>query len=232
MALTTTWTEQSVVAFTAGTLNTITDCITEVESKIKRGTLSASTTPSTTQVQRWLIRAKEELAEIKNFTWTRKYAYADTAAGTQRYALPADYHGGDVSLRDITANKVIPIWPYKSFDSEYPDAANETNDEPEVACIRGRELWLNCPAEKVRRYELEYNRTGDDSTATDFSWIPEIDRFRCCDFAVMEAFLSLHQFDAAQLYAQRWGFNMDKARKADGKQKWAGMDYKAPLWFR
>ena len=68
MALTTTWTEQSVVDFTAGTISTITDCVTEVQSKLKRGTLGASTVPSTTDVQRWLIRAKEELAEIKNFT--------------------------------------------------------------------------------------------------------------------------------------------------------------------
>jgi hypothetical protein len=231
MALTTTWTEQSVVTFTAGTLNLIGDCVTEVESKLKRGTIGASTDPSTSQVQRWLIRAKEELAEIKNFTWTRKFAYADTVASTYRYALPADYHGGDVELRDLTNNKIVPIWPYKGFDSEYPDPAGESNAVPDVACIRGREIWLNCPALAVYRYELEYNRTGDDATATDFSWIPEIDRFRCCDFAVMEAFLSLHEWEAADRYAQRWGFNMAKARKGDAKQKWAGMDYKALLWF-
>ena len=34
MALTTTWTEQSVVDFTAGTISTITDCVTEVQSKL------------------------------------------------------------------------------------------------------------------------------------------------------------------------------------------------------
>lgn len=231
-ALTTSWTEGSVVAFTAGTLNTITACVTEVESKLKRGTLGAATTPTSTEVQRWLIRAKEELAEIKNFTWSRKYAYADTVASTWRYALPADYHGGDVSLRDLTNDKTIPLWPRIAFDNDFPDPAGANNDEPKVACIKGRELWLNTPADAVYRYELEYNRSGDDSTATDFSWIPEIDRFRCCDFAVMESFLSLHQWDAAQLYAERWGFDMAKARKADGKQKWAGMQYHCPLWFK
>ena len=231
MVLSTTWTEKDVVEFTAGTLNTITDCTTEVESKLKRGTLSGTTTPTTTQVQNWLIRGKEELAEIKNFTWTRKFAYADTASGTAIYALPADYHGGEVFLRDVTSDKTIPIWPEIGFNAEYPDPVGNTNDEPDVACIRGRELWLNCPANGVYRYELEYNRTGDDSTATDFSYIPEIDRFRICDFAVMEAFLSLHQWDAAKIYADKWGFNMQKAKAADGKQKWKGMDYHAPLWF-
>jgi len=232
MVLTTTWTEQEVVSFTAGTLNTISNCVTEVESKLKRGTLGANTTPSTTEVQRWLIRAKEELAEIKNYTWSRKYSYADTVAGTWRYALPADYHGGDISLRDLTNDKVIPIWPKIAFDSEYPDPAGEANAEPDVACIKGRELWLNCPALGAYRYELEYNRTGDDSTATDFSWLPEIDRFRCCDFAIYQSFLALHQWDAAGIYKQDWMFNLEKARRADGRQKWAGLSYHCPLWFK
>jgi len=225
MVLTTTWTEQEVVSFTAGTLNTISNCVTEVESKLKRGTLGANTTPSTTEVQRWLIRAKEELAEIKNYTWSRKYSYADTVAGTWRYALPADYHGGDISLRDLTNDKVIPIWPKIAFDSEYSDPAGEANAEPDVACIKGRELWLNCPALGAYRYELEYNRTGDDSTATDFSWLPEIDRFRCCDFAIYQSFLALHQWDAAGIYKQDWMFNL-------GRQKWAGLSYHCPLWFK
>ena len=231
-SLTTSWTEQSVVAFTAGTLSTINSMVSEVETKIQRGTLSATTVPTTTQVQNWLIRGKEELAEIKNFTWSRKYAYADTAAGTWRYALPADYGGGDVSLRDLTNDKKIPVWSRIGFDSEYPDPAGNDNDEPDVACIRGRELWMNCPADGTYRYELEYNRTGEDSTSTDVSWIPEIDRWRICDFAVMEAFYSLQQWEAGDRYAQRWGFNMDKARKADGKQKWQDMDYHCPLWLK
>jgi hypothetical protein len=232
MALTTTWTEQSVVDFTAGTLSTIANCVTEVQSKLKRGTLGANTTPSTTEVQRWLIRAKEELAEIKNFTWSRKYMYADTVAGTWRYALPADYHGGDVYLRDITSDKMLRVYPQINFDIRFPDPAGESSAEPDAACIRGRELWLNCPANGVYRYELEYNRTGDDATSTDFSWLPEIDRFRCCDFAVYQSFLSLQQWDAAGLYKQEWMMNLDKARKADGKQKWKAMSYACPLWFK
>jgi hypothetical protein len=231
-ALTTSWTEQSVVAFTVGTLASITQMTTEVESKLRRGTLGASSTPTSTQVQNWLIRGKEELAEIKNFTWTRKYAYADTVASTFRYALPADYHGGDVYLRDITNDKMIPIWPEIAFNNSFPDPAGNTNAEPDVCSIRGRELWLNCPANAVYRYELEYNRTGDDATATDVTWIPEIDRWRICDFAVYQSFLSLHQWEAANLYKQEWMMDLTKARSADGKQKWKGMDYHCPLWFK
>jgi hypothetical protein len=210
MALTTTWTAQSVVDFTAGTLNTITDCVTEVESK----------------------SAKEELAEIKNFTWSRKYVYADTVVGTWRYALPADYHGGDVYLRDITNDKMLRVYPQISFDINYPDPAGSSSGQPDAACIRGRELWLNVPAAGVYRYELEYNRTGDDTTATDFTWIPEIDRFRCCDFAVYQSFMSLQQWDAAGLYKQEWMMDIDKARRADGKQKWKSMNYACPLLFK
>jgi hypothetical protein len=44
--LSTTYTEQTVVAFTAGTLANVAACITEVEAKLKRGTLSASTNPT------------------------------------------------------------------------------------------------------------------------------------------------------------------------------------------
>ena len=95
------WLEKPTVIFTAGTLSSIDDCVTEVESMIKRGTLSTTTTPSTTQVKRWLIRAKQELAEIKNFTWTRRYSYVTTTVSVWRYGLPSDYHGGDVYLRDL-----------------------------------------------------------------------------------------------------------------------------------
>ena len=73
-SLGTTWTEQSVVAFNAGTLATISSCVTEVESKLRRGTLSSTSSPTLSQVQTWLKRAKQELAETKGYTWRRRYA--------------------------------------------------------------------------------------------------------------------------------------------------------------
>jgi hypothetical protein len=74
-------THADTVTFNAGNLSTISDCVSEVESKLKRGTLSTTTTPTLAQVQGWLSRKKQELAEVKNFQWKRKYAYADTTAG-------------------------------------------------------------------------------------------------------------------------------------------------------
>ncbi len=68
--LDTTWVEFGTVAFTAGTLATMSACIDEVASKLKRGAiLTATTTPTAQAVTNWLNRAKEELVEIKNFTF-------------------------------------------------------------------------------------------------------------------------------------------------------------------
>ena len=82
------WTEQTVVAFTTGVLSDIDACVDEVSTKLRRGTLGASSTPTETQVKNWLKRYKMELAEIKRFTFNRKFATASTTAGTYRYALP------------------------------------------------------------------------------------------------------------------------------------------------
>jgi hypothetical protein len=231
-ALDLAWTEQSVVAFTAGTLDSVTEMVAEVESKIKRGTLDTTTTPTLAEVQRWLIRAKEELAETKNYTWRRRYAYADTTAATYRYALPPDYGGGEITLKDLTNNREIELWPAHLFDTKFPDPSEEDNSEPTIACIKNRELWLVPPPDGTYRLELEYARTGDDQTATDFSWLPEIERFRCCDFAVYQAFRSLHMWEVAGIYKQDWNEGIAKARIADGKRKWARMGYQAQSWLQ
>jgi len=225
--LATTWQEQTDVAFTAGTLSSITDMVTEVESKLKRGTLTASTSPSTTEVQRWITRAKEELSEIKKFSFKRRYAYASTVASTYRYALPPDYNGGDVTLRDTTGDRKIVFWTNQWFDSKFPDPSAETSDEPVVACIKGMELWLAPPPGGVYTLELEYGRSGGDNTGTDVSWLPEIERFRCCDFAVSEAFESLHMYDQAAYFRSKWNAGLAKAIKADGKRRWKSVNYSA-----
>jgi hypothetical protein len=225
--LDTAWTEQSTVAFTAGTLASITECTTEVGTKLKRGTISATTTPTETQVQQWLIRAKQELSEIKNFTWRRRFATASTVSTTFRYALPPDYNGGEVSLRDTGNTRTIIIWPRDWFETKYPDPSNESAGEPQVACIKGLELWLCPPPDGIYTLELEYDRSGDDNTASDMSWLPEIERFRCCDYAVSEAFESLHQWQESQLFRQKWHEGLMKARRADGKRKWKSMNYAA-----
>ena len=98
--LDTAWQEFSTVAFSAGSLADIDSCVTEVESKIRRGTLSPSSAPSTTEVKRWLQRAKQELAELRQFTWRRRYVTGTLTSGTWRYSLPPDFAGGRVNIRD------------------------------------------------------------------------------------------------------------------------------------
>lgn len=230
--VTTSWTEQSVVQFSAGTLASVSEMVTEVESKLKRGTLTTTTAPSTTEVERWLVRAKQELVEIKRFTWRRRYAYADTVAGTYRYGLPPDYAGGIVSLINTTSDAKIEVWPEDWMNDQYPDISAEASNEPSLATIKGSELWIVPPPDGVYRLELEYDRSGDDNTATDFSWLPEIERFRCCDYAVYQAFISLHQWEAASAYKGQWQEDVMKARNADGKKRWARTGYQARSLFQ
>jgi hypothetical protein len=230
-SLVTAWTEQSIVPFTAGTLASVTECITEVESKLKRGTLGTSTTPSTTEVTRWLIRAKQELAEIKQFIWKRRYATATGVAGQYRYGLPPDYSGGELSIRDTTNDNPIRLVPNHLFNQYFPDMSEESNDEPTFATIKGNEIWFGPPLAGGEVLELEYQRSGDDNTPSDFSWLPEIERFRCCDFATAEAFRSLHQWEAAGVYDARWNQGLNKAIRADGKKKWLAMGYRCHSIF-
>jgi len=221
-SLDTAWVEGSIVSFTSGVLSTIATCVTEVESKIKRGTLSASTDPTLARVQGWLKRAKMELAEAKGFSFDRKYATASLTADTYRYALPPDYNGGDISLRDVTNDRYITVWPEALYNKKFPDPSEETSDEVIVACVKNMELWVAPPPNGADSVELEYDRSGAETTSDDFSWLPEIERFRCCDFAVSEAFLSLHMWEQALLYTNRWNAALGKAIRADGKRKWKG----------
>lgn len=230
-SLTTSWTEKSVVTFTAGTLANIAACVTEVETKIKRGTLSASTSPTTTQVQNWLIYAKQQLAEVKTFTWKRRFASATTVANTYRYAFPPDYNGGYTTLRDTSNDRNIPIWSPERFDLKYPDVSEENANEPEAATVKNMELWLVPKPNGAYTLELEYDRTGDDNTPTDFSWLPQIERYRCTHYACFQAFNSLHMWNEAKVYEMQWQEGLGRAIRADGKRKWKDMKYRAISTF-
>lgn len=229
-SVTTAWTEAAVVDFTAATLSNEAACVTEVESKLRVGTLAATTRPTDTEVKRWLGRAKQELAEVKNFTWRRKYASASTAAGTYRYGLPPDFGGGRVSLKDTTNDRYVNLIDEYLFDRRYPDVSAEDNDIPLWGCIKNMELWLSPPPAGVYTLELEYDRSGAETTASDFTFLPEIDRYRCCDFALYESFLSLHNWQAAAEYKTKWEQAIGKAIRADGKRRWKRMNYQATDW--
>lgn len=221
-SLTTAWTEQSKGSFTAGVLSDMATCVAEVEAKLKRGTLSATSAPTLAQVQNWLKRAKLELMEFKDFTFARKYAYSDAAASTYVYAMPGDYGGGQVRLKDITNDRTIAIVQPERFDLKYPDPSEETPNEILIATIKNNELWVAPPPDSSDRLELEYPRSGAETTADDFSFLPELMRYRCCDFAVSHSFESLHMFDVADRYRQYWELGLQKSQKADNRRKRTG----------
>jgi hypothetical protein len=169
--------------------------------------------------------AKQELAQTKGFTWRRRYATVSTVASQYRYALPPDYAGGRTSLRDTSNDMAITIWLDHYFDTKYPDPSAETTGEPVVATIKNMELWLVPPPDAAYTLELEYERSGDDNTTTDFTWLPQLERFHCCDFAAWRAFLSLHMWQEASLYEKLWEKSVGKAIRADGKKRWRSMNY-------
>ena len=231
-SLDTAYTEQSIVGFTEGVLTNLAACVTEVESKLQRGTLSASTKPTSTQVQNWLKRAKMELSETKSFTFNRKYAYMTTVAGTYRYSLPPDYNGGLTRIRDTTNDEWITVWQDNWFDRKYPDVSAEDNNDDFIACIKNMELWLGPAPDGSYQLELSYDRSGGETTTDDFEWLPELERFRCCDFAIAEAFEALGNFQVANMFRAKWGQGLQKARHADGKRRWADMNYQAVSWLQ
>ncbi len=231
-ALSTTWTEFGAVGYTAGTLADEDACVTEVESKLRRGTISATSTPTETEVKRWLQRAKQEIAEVRQFTWRRRYVTATLTSGTYRYSLPPDFAGGRISIRDKTNDNKIKIVDVHVYDTLFPDPEELTSGDIITACIKNLELWVAPAPGGNDVVELEYERSGDDITSTDFSWLPEIERFRCCDFALAESFSSLHQWEKASYYYQLWERGLGKAVRSDGKKRWSTSGFRIRSIFQ
>lgn len=248
MSTNTVWQEKSAVAFTAGTLSTIEDCRADVEANIHRGALSSSTTPTATQVDNWIIRAKQEMMERYGFSWRRCYSYASSVNGTWRYALPRDFSGGATILRDTTEDVRINFVDRITFDTLYPDPSENSAGPPDFYTIKDRELWLAGPTNGVYVFELEYQRTGDDARVvetddgdetyyslsanpTDISYIPESIRFKLCDYATYRSFLMLQQWEASQIYKAEWEGGVQVAKKGDSTQRWAEMGYQIKNWF-
>lgn len=217
--LDTAWTEGSFVEFTTGVLSTLATCVTEVESKIQRGTLSTSTIPTLANVQNWLRRAKLELMAVRSFTYARKYASATLTAGDYRVGLPEDYNG-NLTLRDTLNDRYIEVVGNDYFDKKYPDLSAESQNEPLVATVKNMELWLSPPVSSAVTLEIDYDRSGAESTADSFAWMPELDRFLCCDFAIAESFDSIHMWGEGDRYRQKWHAGIGLLVRADGKRKW------------
>ena len=228
----TSWTENTIPAFTAGTLTTLATCVSEVESKLQRGTLSTSTAPTLAQVQNWLERKKMEIAESFGFSYARKYAYVTLVADQYRYSLPPDYAGGYVSLVDTTHNRSIVIIGKAQYDQILPDPSDETSGEVTTACIKNMELWLAPPPSGTDTLQLEYQRSGAETTADDYAWLPELMRYRCCDGAVFESFEALHMWAEADRYDAKYEKGLAKARRADNRKRWQGKRHTAMNVFQ
>lgn len=225
-SLSTSWTEQSVVDFTSGVLATISDCVSEVEAFLKRGTLSSTTSPTLTQVKNWLRRGKLKVANIKSYTFSRKYATCTLTAGTWRYGLPPDYNGAKGGIiRETSNNRAIDLWPNEYFDMKFPDPSEEENGQIVCATIKNMELRVAPPPDSADTLELEYYRSGSETSTDDFSWLPEEDRFLCCDYAKWQAFLSLHMWQEAQLFRDQWREGLRDDRIADARRKWRSMNF-------
>lgn len=221
------WFEDIPADYTTGVLATLSACVEEVESKLKRGTLSASTTPTLTQVQNWLKRAKMELVEVKGFTFSHKSATGELLAGYWFCNLPEDYNGGEIAVLDVANHRKIDVWTASWFDLKYPTPWSEPRGKIKVACVKDMKLWFVPRPSEDETIMINYDRSGSESTADDFSWLPEIERFRCCDFALGEAFGSLHMWEQAQFFMGRWKADMANAMKSDSKRKWHGKRYQA-----
>lgn len=218
--LDTAWAEQSFVEFTAGVLTDEAACVTEVESKLKRGSLGATSTPTETQVKNWLVRAKETIMEVKDYTFGRKFAQATLSAGDYRVGLPEDFNGNLAYIRDTTNKRPINVFGPGFIDKQYPDLSAENQRDPLEATIKNMELWLSPPVDSSTVIEIEYLRSGAPTTASDFSFLPEIMRFRCCDFAIGMSFEALHEWNLADRYLRRFADEIGVSIKADGRRKW------------
>ncbi len=230
MTLSTAWTDQSAVSFNQSTLSTTSHLTGQVQANLNRGTLSTSSHPSLAQVSAWLIRGKEKLMQKYGFSWKRKFAYCSTASGEYRYALPADFASGGTILRDLTQNIRLSFVDPIRFDTNFPDVAGYSNAIPVYYTIKDRELWLQSPADGTYVFELEYPRTGEDSTAETWDYIPEAYLFQLTDYATYRSFMVLQMWDAAKAYKSEWEFDASEGKKDDGKKKWAQMNYQCQNW--
>ena len=223
----TSWTENTIPAFTNGPLSSLETCVSEVQSKLRRGTLTTSTAPTLAQVQNWLERKKMEIAEAFGFSYARKYSSVTLVAAQYRYSLPPDYAGGYISLVDTTHNRSIVIIDKARYDQILPDPSDESSGEVTTACIKNMELWLAPPPSGTDTLQLEYQRSGAETTNEDYSWLPGIMRYRCCDGAVAEAFESVHMWAESDRYAGKFEMGLQKAKRADNRKRWQGKRHTA-----
>lgn len=223
-ALDTTWVEFGAVGYTASTLATLSMCMDQVSIRVKRGDMSATSSPTRLDIVKYLIRAKQKIAREKQYTWKRRFVTTTLTAGSYRYSMPPDYDGNPISLRDTTNDRRITVVQNNQFDVLFPDLAGDANTgQIQIATVKNMELWVAPAPDGADVLELEYSRSGDDIDELDISWLPQLERWRCIDIACAESFEDLHDFEKAKYYRLKAKTDEMEARKADNKKRWAGI---------
>ena len=225
-SLDTAWVERRTVDFTCGTMPDLSALVTEVESKLNRGTLSSTSVPSLSDVQRWLVRGKAQLLQGKAYSFANRFAHATLSLGCYTLGLPPDFNGGKLTVADRTNDITLKAVSAHLFDLKYPDLNDESNGLVKFYSIQNMKMYFAPPAQSDIEIRLTYIRSGDDNTATDFSYIPEVERFRCCDYALFEANESLENFTAAEWYLKKWQMGVKSSNVADGRRKWKDTGYR------
>ena len=78
---------------------------------------------------------------------------------------------------------------------------------------------------------MQYDRTGADVSTDDVSYLPELMRFRMCDYATYRAFITLENWNAAQTYKEEWRVSSVTSKRRDMKNKWKSQGYRVRSWF-
>lgn len=135
-----------------------------------------------------------------------------------------------MSLRDITNDFTPKYFPPAQYDLKFPDMSAESTGKPLIFTIKDRELWTGPPTSASITLEIEYNRSGDDSTATDISYIQEVYRFRICDRALSQLFRTLHEYQIAAIYQNEWEKGVLIGKRSNNRKRWANFGHQALTW--
>ena len=81
------------------------------------------------------------------------------------------------------------------------------------------------PPDSADTVEINYNRSGAETTSDDMAWLPEEERFLCCDYAKWQAFYSLHMYQEGNLFKQQWYEGLKESRISDGRRKWRSRNW-------
>jgi hypothetical protein len=232
--LETTWLEFGLISTPASTLVDVSTLIDAVAVKLNRdATLTATTTPSDQNVADWIGRGAQELCQVMQFDWRRRYMTTTLTANQFRYSLPNDYAGGKVTIRDMTDDgRRINTVNNDKFDSYFPDLASVSSGNILLATIKNREVWFYPPPGGAYEVEIEYQRSGEGGVTVGIeTWMPEPELWKIVDFATSEAFEALHDFEKAMYYKSKWASNVRNARKSEGKRRWSKTNHRARgLW--